>query len=75
MVALLPDPDTQLGERICAVVVPRDPAPTLAELRDHLRTLGMSAQYWPDRLHLVQAATSSASSVSSTSSSSPTPSR
>ena len=54
MIALVPDPDAQLGERICAVVVPRDPTPTLAELRDHLRALGMSAQYWPDRLHLVR---------------------
>jgi cyclohexanecarboxylate-CoA ligase len=35
-------------------VVPRDPAPTLPELRDHLRALGMSQQYWPDRLHLLQ---------------------
>ncbi|HEX7843202.1 MAG TPA: AMP-binding protein [Kofleriaceae bacterium] len=53
MVALVADPDTQLGERVCAVVVARDPAPTLTELRDHLRALGMSAQYWPDRLHLI----------------------
>lgn len=54
MVALVPDPDAQLGERVCAVVVPRDPAPTLTELRDHLRAAGMSAQYWPHRLHLVR---------------------
>jgi cyclohexanecarboxylate-CoA ligase len=53
-VALIPDPDTHLGERVVAVVVPRDAAPTLAELRDHLRTAGMSAQYWPDRLHLIR---------------------
>jgi cyclohexanecarboxylate-CoA ligase len=53
-VALIADPDTHLGERVVAVVVPRDAAPTLAELRDHLRTAGMSAQYWPDRLHLVR---------------------
>jgi len=53
VVALVADPDTQLGERVCAVIVARDRAPTLPELRDHLRGLGMSAQYWPDRLHLV----------------------
>jgi len=53
VVALVPDPHTQLGERICAVVVAREDAPTLAELRDHLRGLGMAAQYWPDRLQLV----------------------
>jgi cyclohexanecarboxylate-CoA ligase len=53
MVALVPDADEQLGERVCAVVVARDVAPTLSDLRDHLRALGMSPQYWPDRLHLV----------------------
>jgi len=53
-VALVADADHQLGERICAVIVARAPAPTLAELRDHLRARGVSAQYWPDRLHLVQ---------------------
>jgi cyclohexanecarboxylate-CoA ligase len=52
-VALIPDPDAQLGERVCAVVVARGEPPTLGELRDHLRALGMSAQYWPDRLHLI----------------------
>jgi non-ribosomal peptide synthetase component E (peptide arylation enzyme) len=35
-------------------VVPREPAPTLAELREHLRAAGMSAHHWPDRLHLVR---------------------
>lgn len=41
------------GERVCAVVVPRDSAPTLNELRQHLRELGMSISYWPDRLQIV----------------------
>jgi cyclohexanecarboxylate-CoA ligase len=41
------------GERVCAVVVPREDAPTLAELRNHLKGLGMSNQYWPDRLEVV----------------------
>jgi cyclohexanecarboxylate-CoA ligase len=52
-VALVADPDPALGERVCAVLVARDPAPTLSELRDHLRALGISAQYWPDHVHLV----------------------
>jgi cyclohexanecarboxylate-CoA ligase len=41
------------GERVCAVVVPRDSAPTLIELRQHLRGLGMSISYLPDRLELI----------------------
>jgi len=55
-IALIPDPDAQLGERICAVVVARDPAspPTLSSLREHLRALGMSTQYWPDRIHVLR---------------------
>jgi cyclohexanecarboxylate-CoA ligase len=53
-VALIADPDTDLGERVVAVIVPRDAPPSLADLRDHLRAAGMSAQYWPDRLHLVR---------------------
>jgi cyclohexanecarboxylate-CoA ligase len=52
-VALIPDPDHQLGERVCAVAVARDDPPTLGELREHLRALGMSPQYWPDRLHVI----------------------
>jgi len=52
-VALIPDPDGDLGERVVAVVVARGEPPALADLRDHLRGLGMSPQYWPDRLHLV----------------------
>jgi cyclohexanecarboxylate-CoA ligase len=52
-VALVPDPDSDLGERVVAVVVARGEPPALGELRDHLRGLGMSPQYWPDRLHVV----------------------
>ncbi|HEU4730406.1 MAG TPA: AMP-binding protein [Kofleriaceae bacterium] len=52
-VALVPEADPELGERVCAVVVPRAAPPTLGELREHLRGLGMAAQYWPDRLELI----------------------
>ncbi|HET9627351.1 MAG TPA: AMP-binding protein [Kofleriaceae bacterium] len=55
MVALVGDPDPQVGERVCAVIVAREATPTLGELREHLRATGMSAQYWPDRLHVVGA--------------------
>lgn len=53
MVALVADPDPQVGERVCAVIVARDHAPSLTDVRDHLRAAGMSAQYWPDRVHIV----------------------
>ncbi|MBU8898144.1 AMP-binding protein [Corallococcus sp. M34] len=47
--------DTIGGERVCAVVVTREGegTPTLDELRQHLKQQGMSNQYWPDRLELV----------------------
>jgi len=53
MVALVADPDPQVGERVCAVIVARDHAPSLTDVRDHLRAAGMSVQYWPDRVHVV----------------------
>ena len=53
MVALVADPDPQLGEGVCAVIVARDHAPSLRDVREHLRTAGMSTQYWPDRVHVV----------------------
>lgn len=53
MVALVADSDPQVGERVCAVIVARDHAPSLSDIREHLRAAGMSAQYWPDRVHVV----------------------
>ncbi|WP_375773013.1 AMP-binding protein [Archangium gephyra] len=53
-VAIVAHADDRIGgERVCAVVVPRDEAPTLNELRDHLRKAGMSVSYWPDRLEII----------------------
>ncbi|HYO68076.1 MAG TPA: long-chain fatty acid--CoA ligase, partial [Archangium sp.] len=53
-VAVVAHADDRIGgERVCAVVVPRDEAPTLNELREHLRKAGMSVSYWPDRLELI----------------------
>lgn len=49
-------PDEVLGERVCAVVVPRDgqPPPELAELVAHLRHAGKVAAFkWPERLELI----------------------
>ena len=45
-------------ETICAVITPGPDAgtpPTLEELRDHLRSAGMTATYWPERLQVVPA--------------------
>ncbi|MCP3162989.1 AMP-binding protein [Myxococcus qinghaiensis] len=54
-VAVIGHSDDRIGgERVCAVVVPRDETPTLDELRAHLKGLGMSNQYWPDRLEVVE---------------------
>lgn len=49
----LPDPET--GERVCAVVVPADPAapPTLADLVAHLRAVGLNPRKLPVQLELV----------------------
>ena len=47
-------PDPRLGERACAVVVPRgDATPTLAELCDYLLQQGLSKHFLPERIELV----------------------
>jgi 2,3-dihydroxybenzoate-AMP ligase len=51
--AVLPLADRRLGEKICAVIVPRDEPPTLAELRDLLRERGLADYKLPDRLEIV----------------------
>jgi cyclohexanecarboxylate-CoA ligase len=60
-VALVGDPDDAAGERVCAVVVPGEVPPTLGDLRRHLQDLGMAAQFWPDRLELIDAMPKTAS--------------
>jgi cyclohexanecarboxylate-CoA ligase len=49
-------PDTRLGERACAVVVPSLDAepPTLQGVVDQLEGLGMAKQYWPEYLVVVE---------------------
>lgn len=54
-VAMVGYPDGSGGQLPAAFVVAADPAPTLAELRDHLAALGMTEWYWPSRLELVAA--------------------
>lgn len=52
-VALVGLPDPMLGERTCAVVVPRGAAPTLPELLGYLRERGVAAFKYPDLLETV----------------------
>jgi acyl-CoA synthetase (AMP-forming)/AMP-acid ligase II len=54
-VAAVAVPDDRLGERVCLVVVPRDPAapPTLEQLVDRLRAAGVARFKWPERLEVV----------------------
>jgi non-ribosomal peptide synthetase component E (peptide arylation enzyme) len=47
-------PDEVLGERVCAVVVPKGEAlPSLAELADWLRAKGVAAFKLPQRLETI----------------------
>ncbi|KAF0957871.1 AMP-binding protein [Rhodococcus sp. T7] len=52
--AVVAYPDERLGERVCAVVVPAGPAPTLDDLVKHLEKVGMSKQFWPQKLVVTQ---------------------
>ncbi|MFT4047572.1 MAG: (2,3-dihydroxybenzoyl)adenylate synthase [Solimonas sp.] len=52
--ALLSVPDEQLGEKSCACVVLREPAPRPAELRRFLRTRGIADYKLPDRFHVIE---------------------
>jgi acyl-CoA synthetase (AMP-forming)/AMP-acid ligase II len=49
-------PDSDLGERAAAFVVPAAGAePTLDDLRAHLEAEGLSRYKWPESLHLLEA--------------------
>lgn len=54
-VAVVAAPDARLGERAAAVLRLRDEAaaPTLQQVRDHLASVGLAKQKWPESLHLV----------------------
>jgi non-ribosomal peptide synthetase component E (peptide arylation enzyme) len=55
-VAIVPAPDPVLGEIVCAVVIPKDPAmpPTLDSLNAAITAAGMALWYQPERLVLVE---------------------
>ncbi|GGM49183.1 2,3-dihydroxybenzoate-AMP ligase [Longimycelium tulufanense] len=53
--AVVAIPDEYLGERSCAFIVPRGPAPTPAELLRFVRQRGLAAFKVPDRVEIVEA--------------------
>jgi acyl-CoA synthetase (AMP-forming)/AMP-acid ligase II len=54
-VSVVAAPDERLGERAAAVMRLREgsSAPTLEQVRDHLATVGLARQKWPESLHQV----------------------
>jgi cyclohexanecarboxylate-CoA ligase len=53
-VSVIGVPDPRTGERVCAVVVPRDGrAPSLQDLCRHLLEAGLSNRKLPEQLELV----------------------
>ena len=52
-VAIIGCPDERLGERACAVVVADGDPPSLADLTGLLAAAGMTKQFWPERLELL----------------------
>ena len=54
-VAVVAGPDPRLGERPVAFLraAPGAEPPTLADLRAHLRAVGLARQKWPEELHVV----------------------
>jgi 2,3-dihydroxybenzoate-AMP ligase len=54
-VAVIATPDAVLGERTCAVVVPAEHPPSLADLAAFLRARGLAEYKIPDRLEVVDA--------------------
>lgn len=53
-VAVVGEPDERLGERICAVIVAKGPAPTLVELNTWLADRGLSTRKLPEALRVVE---------------------
>jgi acyl-CoA synthetase (AMP-forming)/AMP-acid ligase II len=55
-VAVIGLPDEERGERVCAVVTPRNPQPPLrlADITDFLRNAGVMAQKLPEQLEIVE---------------------
>jgi acyl-CoA synthetase (AMP-forming)/AMP-acid ligase II len=56
-VAVIGLPDTERGERVCAVVelVPGAEPLTLLALQEHCRDVGLSRRKWPEPLEVMDA--------------------
>ena len=55
-VAVVAAPDPKFGEHGCAYVrmqAGNDRAPSLIELREHLKESGLAKQKWPEEIHLI----------------------
>ncbi|RNF35942.1 (2,3-dihydroxybenzoyl)adenylate synthase [Paracoccus methylarcula] len=53
--AVVARPDDRMGERACAIVIPRDPRPSALSLRRHLRDAGLAGFKIPDEVIFVDA--------------------
>lgn len=54
-VAIVAIPDSRMGEKSCAFVVPAAAAPSLRSLKEFLRSRGIAEYKMPDRLEIVEA--------------------
>ena len=54
-IAVIGVPDGDIDELVCAVVAPATQPPDLAELRRYMDAAGVSEQFWPDRVEVVDA--------------------
>ena len=56
-VAVIPQPDDIMGERVCICVVPADETnpPTLEEINEYLKEQGMSVYKLPEKMKLIDA--------------------
>lgn len=52
--AIVGAPHDRLGEVGCAFVVAEDEPPTMAELREHFERAGVTRQFWPEHLHVLE---------------------
>ena len=54
-VAVVAAPDERMGEHATAIfrMLPEAPPPSLAEMREHLRAVGLAKQKWPESVHQV----------------------